>query len=80
MLDALQIVFAGSIKSWVSLSHPGFTRRHPLERLTMTMRFFDEIWPLLNEGTVCDVRIGLNWTAVVVEIRDQEALRVGLHP
>lgn len=42
----------------------------------MTMRFFDEIWPLLNEGTVCDVRIGLNWTAVVVETWDQK--RCGL--
>ncbi len=33
----------------------------------MAMRFFEEIWPLLNEGLVCEVRIGLNWTAVVVE-------------
>jgi uncharacterized protein (DUF4213/DUF364 family) len=47
-----------------------------LERYTMTMRFFDEIWPLLNEGTVHDVRIGLNWTAVVVETQDHK--RCGL--
>ena len=37
----------------------------------MTMRFFDDVWPLLTEGTVVDVRIGLNWTAVVIETQGQ---------
>jgi uncharacterized protein (DUF4213/DUF364 family) len=32
----------------------------------MKMRFFEEVWPSLIEGTVLDVCIGLNWTAVVV--------------
>ena len=40
------------------------------------MRFWNDIKPLLVDGCILDIRMGLNWTAVVVEVEGE--VRCGL--